>query len=66
VASALCGIASTLGELVLLRVLQGAGSGMLASVGMAMLLRNCAPAERMRTSSILTTAIALAPTPGPA
>src|SRR5713226_8696512 len=39
VASALCGVASSLGELVLFRILQGAGGGMLAPVGMAMLFR---------------------------
>ena len=39
VASALCGVASSLGELVAFRVLQGAGGGMLAPVGMAMLFR---------------------------
>jgi EmrB/QacA subfamily drug resistance transporter len=64
-ASALCGIAGSLGELVLFRVLQGAGGGMLASVGMAMLLRAYRPEERVRISSILTMAIALAPTAGP-
>ena len=37
VASALCGLASSLGELVAFRILQGAGGGMLAPVGMAML-----------------------------
>ena len=65
VASALCGIAGSLGELVLFRVLQGAGGGMLASVGMAMLLRSYRPEERVRISSVLTMAIALAPTLGP-
>src|SRR6202035_5716022 len=64
-ASALCGIAGSLGELVLFRVLQGAGGGMLASVGMAMLLRAYRPEERVRVSSLLTMAIALAPTAGP-
>jgi EmrB/QacA subfamily drug resistance transporter len=63
--SALCGIAGSLGELVLFRILQGAGGGMLASVGMAMLLRAYRPEERVRVSSILTMAIALAPTLGP-
>src|SRR6204780_1048947 len=38
-ASAACGAASNLGELVAFRVLQGAGGGMLAPVGMAMLFR---------------------------
>src|ERR1700691_1152417 len=35
-ASAACGLASSLGELVVFRILQGAGGGMLAPVGMAM------------------------------
>ena len=35
-ASALCGLASSLGELVAFRILQGAAGGMLAPVGMAM------------------------------
>jgi MFS family permease len=36
-ASALCGIASSLAELVAFRIFQGAAGGMLAPVGMAML-----------------------------
>src|SRR5689334_25257082 len=39
VASALCGVASSLGELVAFRVLRGAGGGLLAPVGMALLYR---------------------------
>src|SRR6202000_1175548 len=42
-ASALCGIASSLGELVAFRVLQGIGGGVLAPVGMAMLFRAFPP-----------------------
>ena len=45
-ASALCGLASNLGELVAFRVLQGVGGGMLAPVGMAMLFRAFPPEER--------------------
>ncbi len=65
VASALCGLASSLGELVLFRVLQGAGGGMLAPVGMAMLFRVFPPEERIRASSILTVPTTLAPALGP-
>jgi EmrB/QacA subfamily drug resistance transporter len=65
IASTLCGMASGLGELVLFRVLQGAGGGMLASVGMAMLLRAFPPQERVRVSAMLTFATGLAPTLGP-
>src|ERR1700688_4263384 len=45
-ASALCGLASSVGELVAFRILQGAGGGMLAPVGMAMLYRAFPPEER--------------------
>jgi EmrB/QacA subfamily drug resistance transporter len=65
VASALCGLASSLGELVVFRVLQGAGGGMLAPVGMAMLFRVFPPAERIRASAILTVPTTLAPALGP-
>ena len=39
VASALCGFAASMTQLVLFRILQGVGGGMLAPVGMAMLFR---------------------------
>jgi EmrB/QacA subfamily drug resistance transporter len=65
VASALCGQASSLGELVVYRVLQGAGGGMLAPVGMAMLFRVFPPEERVRAASILTVPTTLAPALGP-
>ncbi|HEY2552085.1 MAG TPA: MDR family MFS transporter [Streptosporangiaceae bacterium] len=64
-ASALCGLATSLGELVAFRILQGAGGGMLAPVGMAMLYRAFPPAERIRASSILTVPTTLAPALGP-
>jgi EmrB/QacA subfamily drug resistance transporter len=63
--SALCGTASSLGELVAYRILQGLGGGMLAPVGMAMVLRRFAPAERVRALSMITIATAIAPTIGP-
>jgi EmrB/QacA subfamily drug resistance transporter len=65
VASALCGVATSLGELVVFRVLQGAGGGMLAPVGMAMLFRVFPPEERIRASAILTVPTTLAPALGP-
>jgi EmrB/QacA subfamily drug resistance transporter len=64
-ASALCGVASSLGELVAFRILQGAGGGMLAPVGMAMLFRVFPPEERIHASSILTVPTTLAPALGP-
>ncbi len=64
-ASALCGIATDLRELVAFRVLQGAGGGMLAPVGMAMLYRVFPPEERVRAAAILTVPTTLAPALGP-
>ncbi len=65
VGSALCGLAGSLTELVLFRILQGVGGGMLAPVGMAMLFRAYPPHERVRASSILTVPTTLAPALGP-
>ncbi|HEX3811372.1 MAG TPA: MDR family MFS transporter [Mycobacteriales bacterium] len=64
-ASALCGLAQNLTELVLFRIIQGAGGGLLTPVGMAMLYRTFPPAERMRASRILTVPTTLAPATGP-
>jgi EmrB/QacA subfamily drug resistance transporter len=65
VASALCGLAGNFGELVVFRVLQGVGGGMLTPTGMAMLYRVFPPEERVRASRILTVPTALAPALGP-
>jgi EmrB/QacA subfamily drug resistance transporter len=65
VASAACGAATSLAELVAFRILQGVGGGMLAPVGMAMLFRVFPPAERVRASAILTVPTTLAPALGP-
>ena len=65
IASVLCGLAWNLPTLVLFRILQGVGGGMLAPVGMAMLFRVFPPRERIRASAILTVPTALAPALGP-
>ncbi len=65
IASALCGTASNLGELVIYRVLQGVGGGLMTPVGLAMLFRVFPPAERVRASSILVIPTAFAPALGP-
>jgi EmrB/QacA subfamily drug resistance transporter len=64
-ASAACGVASSLNELVLFRVFQGAGGGLLVPVGMAMLYRVYPPEERVRAARILTFGIAFAPALAP-
>ncbi len=63
--SALCGLAQNETQLVVFRVLQGAGGGMMAPVGMAMLYRVFPPAERVRTASIITIPTTMAPAIGP-
>jgi EmrB/QacA subfamily drug resistance transporter len=65
IASALCGAATSLPELVIFRVLQGVGGGLMTPVGMAMLYRVFPPAERVRASSILILPTAVAPALGP-
>ena len=65
VASALCGIAESLPQLVAYRVLQGAGGGLMMPGGMAMLMRVFPPAERVRASRILVVPTAVAPALGP-
>lgn len=64
-ASVLCGLASSLNLLVIFRVIQGVGGGMLAPVGQAMLYRAFPPERRAQASSILMLATVLAPASGP-
>ncbi len=65
VASALCGQAHSVTELVVFRVLQGAGGGMLMPVGTAMLFRAFPPHQRARATSILIIPTVVAPASGP-
>jgi EmrB/QacA subfamily drug resistance transporter len=65
VASALCGLSQSVLELVLFRVLQGAGGGMLTPTGMAMLYRAFPPAQRARLARILVIPTVMAPALGP-
>jgi EmrB/QacA subfamily drug resistance transporter len=65
IASALCGLATSLDQLVLFRVLQGAGGGLLTPVGMALLFRTFPPEERIGVSRILMFATILGPASGP-
>jgi len=64
-ASALCGQAHSLRELVAFRVLQGVGGGMLVPVGTAMLFRAFPPIERARASTVLIVPTVVAPALGP-
>jgi EmrB/QacA subfamily drug resistance transporter len=64
-ASALCGIATSLPELVAFRALQGLGGGTLVPVGQTMITRTFPPAERIRANRVLSVPTLLAPALGP-
>jgi EmrB/QacA subfamily drug resistance transporter len=63
--SALCGLAQNIDQLILFRILQGVGGGMLTPVGTAMLFRAFPPAERARAATILMLPTITAPALGP-
>lgn len=65
IASALCGTANSLGQLIAWRILQGVGGGMLTPVGTAMLYRVFPPEERARASTVLIVPTVIAPATGP-
>jgi EmrB/QacA subfamily drug resistance transporter len=64
-ASALCGTAQSLAQLVVFRILQGAGGGILAPVGMALLFHTFPPAERIRAATVIMVPATVAPALGP-
>jgi EmrB/QacA subfamily drug resistance transporter len=64
-ASALCGLATSLPELVTFRALQGLGGGILVPVGMTMITRAFPPAERIKANQVLIVPTLLAPALGP-
>ena len=65
VTSAACGLAQSVDQLVVFRIVQGLAGGLMTPVSMAMLYRTFPPAERVRMSRIINVPIALAPTLGP-
>ena len=65
VASAACGLAQSIGQLVVSRFVQGVGGGMMTPVGAAMLAREFPGAERAKASAILSIPVVLAPSMGP-
>ena len=64
-ASALCGLATSLPELVAFRAVQGIGGGLLVPVGMAMMFRAFPPAERIKANRLMTVPMLIAPALGP-
>ncbi len=65
IASALCGLATSLPMLIGFRILQGIGGGALTPVGTAILYRTFPPAERVQVSRILNIPTVFAPATGP-
>jgi EmrB/QacA subfamily drug resistance transporter len=63
--SVLCGLASSAGELVAFRVLQGVGGGMLMPTGQIILVRAAGPRSLPRVMSAIGVPIVLAPIFGP-
>ena len=64
-ASALCGEARSIHQLVAFRFLQGVGGGMLTPTGTTLLFRAFPPERRARASAILAIPTVLAPATGP-
>ncbi len=60
-----CGLATSLATLVVFRVMQGIGGGLLTPVGSAMLFRAFAVQERARVASLITIPSVVAPALGP-
>lgn len=65
VASALCGAAQTIGQLIAFRVMQGIGAGGLYSVALILLARAVPPRERAKFQGMAGLIIALATVTGP-
>jgi EmrB/QacA subfamily drug resistance transporter len=64
--SALCGLATSSTELVVFRVLQGIGGGMILPIGQLMLAEAAGPKRMGRVMSIVAVPMMLAPVLGPA
>jgi EmrB/QacA subfamily drug resistance transporter len=64
-ASALCGSAQSLGELIAARVLQGVGGGMLMPVGTTMLYRAYPPEDHARITRLVIAPILIGPACAP-
>lgn len=64
-ASMLCGIAQNLPELIVFRVLQGIGGGMLMPIGMTIILQAVGPENMGRVMGIFGVPMLLAPALGP-
>jgi EmrB/QacA subfamily drug resistance transporter len=64
-ASVLCGTAGSLSELVIFRVIQGIGGGLIIPVGQAMLFRTFPPERRAKAAGMVALGTTLGPATGP-
>jgi EmrB/QacA subfamily drug resistance transporter len=64
-ASALCGLSGSLVQLVIFRVIQGVGGGLIIPVGQAMLFRVFPPERRARAIGMVVLGTSLGPAVGP-
>ena len=64
-ASALCGLSGSLTQLVIFRVIQGVGGGLIIPVGQAMLFRTFPPERRARAAGMVALGTSLGPATGP-
>ena len=65
VASMACGLAQNLGELIVFRLLQGVGGGMLMPIGMTIILKAVGPQNMGKVMGIFGVPMLLAPALGP-
>ena len=64
-ASAFCGLAHSLNELIVFRIVQGLGAGLMAAVGQAMLFRTFGPERRARVAGWVAIGTSIGPILGP-
>jgi EmrB/QacA subfamily drug resistance transporter len=65
VGSGLCALATSSGELIVFRVLQGVGGGMLTPIGQMILVKAAGPKNMSKVMSLIGVPIVLAPVLGP-
>jgi EmrB/QacA subfamily drug resistance transporter len=63
--SALCGMATSAGELIFFRVLQGIGGGLLTPIGQSILVRKSGPRNLARVMAAVSIPVVLGPIIGP-